>query len=194
MAVQAAVRERREASRLPEGDVIRTLLEQHARIRDLFAEAHTTDGERRQEMFEELRALLAVHETAEEMVLRPVTRRTAGDEIADARNQEEDEATHVLRELEKMEVTSAAFDTKLAELEQAVGRHAEREEQEEFPAVRAACDEEKLLAMGERLRLAERFAPTRPHPSAAGSPVRQAVMGPFASIVDRVKDAIGQSR
>jgi hemerythrin-like domain-containing protein len=190
MAVQAAVREREEAARLPEGDVIRTLLEQHARIRELFADVRSVSGEHRQQAFDELRALIAVHETAEEMVLRPVTKRAAGQEVVDARNREEDEAAHVLRDLEKMDVSSERFDSVLTEFEQAVSQHAEREEREEFPAVRAACEQDKLRSMGDHLRRAEKFAPTHPHPGTAGSPVKQWAVGPFASIVDRVKDAI----
>lgn len=57
MAVAAAERERQEAARLPEGDVVRTLLEQHARIRDLFADVRTARDEHRRQAFDELRAL-----------------------------------------------------------------------------------------------------------------------------------------
>ncbi|MBX6388500.1 MAG: hemerythrin domain-containing protein [Frankia sp.] len=190
MTVQAAERERQEAAQLPEGDAVRTLLEQHARIRELFQHVSEAEGEHRQQAFDELRALLAVHETAEEMVLRPVTRKVAGADLADARNQEEDKATRLLAELEKTDVSSADFDTRLRQLEQEVGQHAEREEQEEFPAVRAGCDEEKLRRLGDSLRAVEHFAPTHPHPGTAGSPLRQWAVGPFASIVDRVRDAV----
>ena len=73
---------------LPEDDVIRILVEQHARIRELFATVPQATGKERQQRFEELRSLLAVHETAEEMVLRPVSQKVAGKEVTDARNAE----------------------------------------------------------------------------------------------------------
>ncbi|HET6634835.1 MAG TPA: hemerythrin domain-containing protein [Streptomyces sp.] len=185
--------ERDQAARLPDGDVVGVLLEQHARIRDLFADVKTAEGEHKQQAFDELRALLAVHETAEEMILRPVAKETAGAEEAEARNHEEAEANKVLAELEKMDVSSVEFDRTLAEFEHAVSAHAEHEEAEEFPAVHAARTEDELVGMGSRLRKAERIAPTHPHPGAAGNPKAQWAVGPFASLVDRTKDTLGGS-
>lgn len=188
-----AGRERAQAARLPEGDVIAILLEQHARIRELFAKVRAAAGEPKQQAFDELRALLAVHETAEEMILRPVSQKTAGAEVADARNREEDEATHTLADLEKMNVGSAEFDTRFAEFERAVLNHAELEEREEFPPVRSGSTAEELSRMGEKLLKAEKGAPTHPHPMAAGSPKAQWALGPFASMVDKVRDAVKSS-
>src|SRR4051812_30995106 len=115
-AMGDAAQDRAQAAELPEGDVVRVLLEQHARIRELFADVKGADGEHKQHAFDELRALLAVHETAEEMVLRRVTAKTAGQDVVDARNHEEAEANEVLKALEKLDVSSADFDTLLAEL------------------------------------------------------------------------------
>lgn len=189
-----AATDRAKAAHLPEGDVIRILLEQHARIRDLFAElqpeASGLDQDHRQHVFDELRALLAVHETAEEMVLRPVSRDVAGQAVADARNREEEAATKILYELEKLDVGSPEFASLVAELEQAVSDHAEHEEREEFPLVIAECDEDQRQTMGTKVRAAEKVAPTHPHPSAAGSTTAQYVMGPFASLLDRSRDAL----
>jgi hypothetical protein len=186
----SSAEDRAKAAELPEGDVIRILLEQHARIRDLFAAVHAADVEQKSHTFDELRALLAVHETAEQMVLRPVSRDTAGAQVAEARMREEAEANEVLAELEKMDVTSADFDQRLAAFEKAVIEHAEKEETEEFPTVLAECDEDKRARMGQQVRAAEAVAPTHPHPSTAGSTAAQLAVGPFASLVDRVRDAI----
>ncbi|QIZ39755.1 hypothetical protein FDZ84_24330 [Saccharopolyspora sp. ASAGF58] len=103
--------ERQEAARLP--DVVRVLLEQHARIRGLFAEVKNAQGEQKRNRFDELRALLAVHETAEELVLRPIAKKTAGDAEAEARNYEEEEANQVLAEHEKMDVNSTDVASRL---------------------------------------------------------------------------------
>src|SRR3954451_12554814 len=181
-----------QAASLPEGDVVRNLLEQHARIRELFADVSSAEGEHKAQAFDELRALLAVHETAEEMVLRPVSSSAAGKEIADARNQEEAEANKVLAELEKMDVTTAEFDRLLAEFELSVVAHAENEETQEFSRVLAECDADKRRSMGSQVLAAEKIAPTHPHPTAAGKPMAQWTVGPFASIVDRTRDAISK--
>ncbi len=186
-----AAEDRAKAQQLPEGDVIRILLEQHARIRELFADVKGADGEHKQHAFDELRALLAVHETAEEMVLRPITKDLA-DKVAEARNQEESEANEVLKELEKLDVSSPDFSEKLESFEKAVSDHAEAEESEEFPKILSSCDESRRRAMGSQIKAAESVAPTHPHPSSAGSPAAQYAVGPFASLVDRTRDAIGK--
>lgn len=173
----------------PQGDVIAILLEQHQRIRELFTHVKGA-GEHKQQAFDELRALLAAHETAEEMVLRPVSSKDTGAAIAEARNQEENQATRLLTELEKMDVSSAEFDRAFAEFELAVLDHAGHEEREEFPPVRAQEDWDRLVSMGTALRAAEKTAPTHPHPSTAGAPAAQWTVGPFASLVDRARDAI----
>lgn len=80
----------------PHDDVIAILLEQHRRIRELLTHVKGTGGKRKQQAFDELRVLLAAHETAEEMVLRPVSCMDAGAAVADARNQEQREATRMV--------------------------------------------------------------------------------------------------
>lgn len=186
-----AAHDRAQASELPEGDVIRHLLEQHARIRELFATVKAAEGaEHKEKSFDQLRALLAVHETGEEMVLRPVSKRVAGDDVADERNHEEAEANKVLAELEKMGVDHADFDEKLAAFEKSVDAHAEAEEHAEFPAILGGVDEEERHRLGTLLVNAEKTAPTHPHPSAAGSPAAVWAVGPFASMVDHARDAL----
>jgi hemerythrin superfamily protein len=185
-----AAEDRAKAAQLPEGDVIRVLLEQHARIRELFKDIQSATGEHKQQAFDELRAMLAVHETAEEMVVRPVTSDVGGGSVAEARNREEAEANEVLKDLENMDVNSADFDAKFAAFEKAVDQHAEKEESEEFPQILSNVDEKRRATMGTQLRAAEAVAPTHPHPSTAGSTAAQFVVGPFASLVDRTRDAI----
>jgi hypothetical protein len=188
--LSAADAERTAAARLPDGDVVGLLLQQHARIRELFAAVSGASGDGRKRAFDELRALLAVHEAAEELIVRPVAKKTAGAEEAEARNAEEKEASKVLKQLEGMDVTSPGFETVLVEFEQAVAEHAEHEEREEFPALLAQCSEEQRHRMGDRLRKAEHLAPPHPHPSATGSPAALKLTGPFAAMMDKARDAM----
>lgn len=182
--------EREQADELPGGDVVRILLQQHAHIRDLFSNVRKTRGSERQQWFDELRATLAVHETAEEMILRPVAKRTAGAAEVEARNAEEKAASETLAELETMDVDSGEFAANFDSFERAVIAHAEREEREEFPAVRAGCDRDQLRTMGYHLQSVLAMAPTHPHPKVAGSTTAQWMTGPFAALLDRVKDAV----
>jgi hemerythrin superfamily protein len=188
--VSDATQERAEAAQLPQEDIIGILLNQHARIRDLFTEVYSAQGDAKRAKFDELRALLAVHETAEEMILRPVAKKEAGESEAAARNEEEAEANRVLSELEQMDITGPRFAEKLSDFEKSVSDHADREEREEFPPLRAGCSAEQLQSMGKRLLMAETAAPTHPHPRTAGSPTAQWTAGPFASLLDRARDAL----
>jgi hemerythrin superfamily protein len=180
------------AQQLPEGDIVRILLDQHARVRDLFAEIQQAAAADRQQPFDELRTLLAVHETAEELVLRPQADGADWKSVATERNQEEAEANQVLLDLEHLDSASEAFLEKLQAFEKAVDQHAEAEETQEFPRVLESIDAEERRTLGSRLLAVEKMAPTRPHPMAAGSTTAQALTGPFASMLDRVRDALAR--
>jgi len=187
-----AAEDRKHAQQYPEGDVLRILYEQHARIRDLFGEIRSSTGEDRKRAFGELRALLVAHETAEEMILRPVTAGAGGKTVADARNQEESEATTVLKQLDKLDADSPEFAEMLAGFETSVDEHAEAEEHEEFPLIEQSCTAERRVAMGRMMKVVEAIAPTRPHPSTAGKPAAQYAVGPIASLLDHARDAVGK--
>ncbi|WP_406031846.1 hypothetical protein OG801_25380 [Nocardioides sp. NBC_00163] len=56
----------KKASELPDGDVVRILLQQHAGIRQLCATVGNSEGPAKRQAFDDRRVLLTVHETAEE--------------------------------------------------------------------------------------------------------------------------------
>src|ERR1700761_6055291 len=117
-------------------EVIAFLKAQHNLIEDMFDEVlHASDPHAREKPFQELRQLLAVHETAEEMVVHPRARREAdaGDSIVDARLKEEHEAKELLSAIEKLDITSQQFIKEMTKLRAAVLEHAQLEEGEEFP-------------------------------------------------------------
>ncbi len=147
-------------------------------------------GAERQQRFNELRALLVAHETAEEMVLRPVSSQLAGHDVADARNAEEKAANQVLAQLDRLDATGDEFDTLFRQFQQMILDHAAKEEAEEFPFVQNGRPPEELASMGRVLLAVEKIAPTHPHPSTAGSPTLQWAVGPFASVFDRARDAL----
>lgn len=171
-------------------DVVDLLLAQHQRIRDLFDTVHNATGSARQERFDELRRLLAVHETAEEMVVHPRAREGAGgDAVVDARLAEEHSAKEILSRLDRMDASDPAFDAGFAELRTAVLDHAAHEERDEFPLLRATVDEKTRSTMAAAVRAAEAIAPTHPHPGVE-SATANLVVGPLASVVDRTRDAV----
>src|SRR3954451_25001330 len=122
-------------------DVIEFLLGQHQQVRGLLDDVVSTAGEERQRSFDEVREMLARHETAEEMIVRPLTRKApGGEQVADSRMAEENEAKEVLAKLEKMDVDSAEFTATFQEFRLSVLKHATSEERDEFPLLRQNTD------------------------------------------------------
>lgn len=175
---------------LHEEDVIAILLRQHDRIREAFVQVKSATGNEKKARFNELRALSAAHETAEEMVIRGATRQTAGADVADDRNREEREANRALAALEHMDVNGDEFEVAFQEYQQLVLDHAAAEEKLEFPHIRAGKSPAELARMGRVLLAVEKIAPTHPHPSTAGSPVLQWAVGPYVSLLDRARDRL----
>jgi hypothetical protein len=174
-------------------DVVAFLRDQHNLIKDMFEDVlHASETSAREKAFTDLRQLLAVHETAEEMVVHPTARReiNAGDEIVDARLREEHEAKERLSQLEKMDVGSQEFLDAVAEFRDAVVEHAEHEENEEFSKLKRELDADDRKRMVAAVRAAEAIAPTRPHPGVESAKLNFAI-GPFVSMIDRARDVIG---
>ncbi len=172
------------------GDVVDFLLQQHQQIKALLGDVLHNTGEDRQRHFDAARELLARHETAEEMIVRPLTRKAPdGRTVADGRMAEENEAKKVLADLEKRDVNSPEFEQQFTAFRQSVIDHAAAEEREEFPLLRANTDAEALTKARDRLQLAEKLAPTHPHPSAKTTAMNY-VAGPFAAMLDRARDAL----
>jgi hemerythrin superfamily protein len=173
-------------------EVVAFLKAQHNLIEDMFDQVlHASDPHAREEPFATLRQLLAVHETAEEMVVHPRVRREddAGDAIVDARLEEEHEAKELLSQIEKLDVTSHEFIDEITKLREAVLDHARHEEEEEFPVLERTVDADDLKRMGAAVRAAEAIAPTHPHPGVESAKLNF-FLGPFASMLDHARDLI----
>jgi hemerythrin superfamily protein len=174
-------------------DVVRFLKDQHNLIKDLFEEVFSaSDTKAREQAFVNLRQLLAVHETAEEMVVHPSARREIadGDQIVDSVLKEEHEAKEMLSNLESLDVDSKEFLDELTKFRDAVINHAEHEETDEFDKLARELSSDDLGRMAKAVVAAEAIAPTRPHAGVESAKANFAV-GPFASMLDRARDLIG---
>jgi hemerythrin superfamily protein len=174
-------------------DVTGFLIRQHGEIRDLFAQVGAASGDERAELFYRLRRLLALHETAEELVVHPRARwdLSGGDPVVNPRLKEETLAKDMLVELEKMPTDSAQFEAGFAKFRETVLAHAEAEEREEFPRMREEIEPSHLEMMRTAVKLAEAVGPTRPHPGVtfAGEHL---LTGGFATMLDRARDLISK--
>src|ERR1700712_544057 len=116
-------------------DVVQFLTAQPNLIKDMFDDVFSASSDdAREKAFVNLRQLLAVHETAEEMVVHPRARGELdhGSEIVDARLKEEHDAKSQLQKLEKMDIGSKEFLNEFKQFQQSVIDHADHEETEEF--------------------------------------------------------------
>jgi hemerythrin superfamily protein len=172
-------------------DVVSFLEEQHEQIDAGFASVLAERGEPRKRAFFSLRRLLAVHETAEEEIVHPTARRALpdGEQVVAARLQEEHDAKKLLAQLEEMDTETAEFERLFTQLRSSVLLHARAEEQQEFERLGEVLDQTKLDSMRKAVDFAERMAPSRPH-SGVESAAANVLVGPFAAMVDRARDAI----
>ena len=118
-------------------DVVDVLLDQHREIIAAFDRVRdAAPGQDRLETFAALVQLLRHHERVEQRVVHPELAEFA-DGVARARVEEETAADHMLASLISIGVDDRNFDPGLARLQQMVVDHAEHEETEEFPLLRA---------------------------------------------------------
>lgn len=92
----------------------------------------------RQQAFDELRDLLAVHETVEGWVVRSITAKVAGESVAADLTREERDIPLRLTCLESLNCAGPVVQTFLPAFEAAIVRHTTREEREEptrYPGV-----------------------------------------------------------
>jgi hypothetical protein len=89
-----------------------------------------------------------------------------------------------------VETSDPTFGSLLEQLEATLRDHVADEENEQFPELRAAVPRDELIDIGEKVELAKKVAPTRPHPAAPNNELFHKVVGPGVGLVDRLRDAL----
>ena len=165
-----------QAIEQPHSDVITILLEQHRRIRELFTHVKRAEGRRKQQTFDQLRILRAVHETAEEMVLRPVSCQDAGAAVADARNQEEKRGHQDAQRLGGGECPARSSTACLPNSSE-WSWITPSARSKKNSRLCASGNPSPRWSNGRGAASRGKTAPTHPHPSTAGSPIAQWTVG-----------------
>ncbi|MGW0363765.1 hemerythrin domain-containing protein [Streptomyces sp. NPDC002990] len=175
------------------GDVIAELTSDHREVDDLFSRIeHTTPAHERQKIAEQLTIELVRHSVAEEEYLYPTIREhfPDGDLIADKELADHRRVERMLKDLEGVDGAGPDFDHRIAELKAEIASHVRDEEENLFPRLRKACSPEALMALGDKVRRAKKFAPTRPHPGAPDTPPANKLLAPGVGLVDRARDLV----
>jgi hypothetical protein len=173
-------------------DILDTLLAHHAQIKLLFAHTEAAIGEHKEQLFQELVALLAIHESVEELLVHPLAeqRLPDGETVVPARLAEEQDAKQALARLYDLGVTDPQFHAELLALRDAVAAHAEAEELLEFGRLRDVVDADQLQRMRSAMTVVAALAPTPPHPDVPSTPLANLLLGAPLAVFDRVRDAL----
>lgn len=190
-----SVHEDLEKARSRPDDLLAEIFRDHAEIKELFASVEAAqDRDERDRAFGLLMRKLVAHETAEQEILHPLTKRRDADPVAEAHLDQEKSAEKLLGKLESMGVDDDAFMSSLDELRRDVLAHAESEERDELPLLDERVEADELKKLASVFQAAERAAPTHPHPHGPTSAAGNAAVGPVVALADRVRDAVRLSR
>lgn len=173
-------------------DIVTRVRRQHDTIRRLFDDVEGRPPAQRAAAFQPLVRLLAVHETAEEMVVYPALLWAGADarNVVRARKEEEDQAKKDLAALEGADAGSREFLTRLRAFRETVEAHAEAEEAEVLPLLDEHRAAHELRLMDLAFVAAETIAPTHAHRFAPESASGNLLLGPGVALVDRVRDLL----
>lgn len=173
-------------------DVLALLTQDHQAAEAMLQRFEETDSAARADYFCEVVQTLVGHEVAEELVVYPVVRDASdeGEQVADARLDEQAEAEQTLAELEDLDANSGAFTNKFKKLRENVLAHAQAEEETVFPLLEDTTTAQQREELGARYQKAKVTAPTHPHPHAPDTPPGDKIAGPIAALFDRARDAV----
>jgi hemerythrin-like domain-containing protein len=132
------------------------------------------------------------HEAIEEQYFWPLIRRRVqdGGRLADQAIGQEQEAKHVLDQLEKRDAEHAGFEALIRRF-LTIGRaHIDFEEARVWPGVRLALSEQELDELGAQLAQGKKLAPTRPHPNMPPTAEVLKVVAPIAGATDWIRDVL----
>lgn len=140
----------------PAPDVIVELSHQQARIFQLIGEVRRSKGAERLATFAELREFLIMHETAEQMVVRPVVAAILGHQDSPEPAREVERTQDILDDACRSPdgEEDMSFLIRFAVLESEVGARAARETGDEWSALAYGCSAQQRERMGRQLRAA----------------------------------------
>ena len=174
-------------------DVIELLEHDHREVEEMFAEFdRATDPKERRTIVDKVIIELVRHSEAEEQAVYPAMRKSLpnGDALVEHEIEEHSEAEVVMKKLDGMDPEDPQFPVLMAQLQTAIREHVREEEGEAFPKFRAAVGQEELDKLGSTVEKLKKIVPTHPHPSAPDHPPFNALLGPGAGLLDRVRDML----
>jgi hemerythrin-like domain-containing protein len=130
------------------------------------------------------------HEAIEEEFFWPAVRKALdnGDDLADEAIAQEEAGKKLLQRLNDGKPGDADYHDALQEFVKVGRQHIQYEQDVVWPLFEAVVDRDEREKIGEKLEVAKKIAPTRPHPETPSNSFIQKTMGTGAAMVDHVRD------
>jgi hemerythrin superfamily protein len=177
----------------PVADVIELLEHDHREVEQMFAEfEQATSNEQKETLRDRIIIELVRHSEAEEQAVYPLIRKSIdnGDRIVEHEIDEHSKAERVMKELDRMSADDPQFGVLMQQLMSDIKEHVAEEENDVFPQFRSKVSPEELQSLGEKVEKLKKIVPTHPHPMAPDHPPFNALLGPGAGLVDRLRDML----
>lgn len=176
-------------------DGIELLVRQHRDMEELFQsfeELSDRSSQRKQDLVREIITMLVRHAEIEEQIFYPAVQQAIPAVVDDVdEGLEEHHAVELLLwELDHLGPDAKRHDAKVTVLIEQVRHHVEEEEQELFPQVREAFDEEQRRRLGGEMADAWDTVPERPHPLSPDTPPANVLLSGPAALVDRLVNLV----
>jgi hemerythrin-like domain-containing protein len=178
-------------------DVVDLLSADHREFDRIFRELEQLMGRtgpedlrRKRELVDEVTIGLVKHSVAEETQVYPRVEKQVDKEEAEHAKHEHAQAEETMKRLERMDPDDARFDTEVRALIHEIRHHVEEEEGRMFADLRATFSRDELVQMAEKVEGVKKLAPTRPHPMTPNDATVRTVVGPVASLLDHLRDAV----
>jgi hemerythrin-like domain-containing protein len=180
-----------------ERDVVDVLSADHREFDRIFRELEQLFGrsgeevlKRKRELVDEVTIGLVKHSVAEETQVYPRVEKQVDKDEAEHSKEEHAEAEETMKRLERMDPGDPGFDDAVAELIREIRHHVEHEEGRMFTELRASFSHQDLVEMAEKVESVKKIAPTRAHPMTPNEPGVRLAVGPVASLLDHLRDAV----
>jgi hypothetical protein len=173
-------------------NIVDLLCYEHDQQEALLGELKVAGASERAALFQRLARMLAVHESAEEVVLYPVVRANFGDGHRLARQATRDE-DQIKKRVAALQAGEDLRVCDLRELEEMVRAHHEMEEREFIIALPQVQIEPQLGGLATAYQIVEHLAPIRGHRHAPTGPLGNVFLGTPVAIIDKVRSRIGNT-
>jgi hemerythrin-like domain-containing protein len=178
-------------------DVVDLLSADHREFDRMFRELEQLHGRtdeaslsRKRELVDDVTIGLVRHSVAEETQVYPRVEKQVDKEEAEHSKEEHAEAEETMKRLEKMDPDDPEFDGAVAALIQEIRHHVEHEESRMFTELRATLSRDELVEMADKVEAVKKIAPTRAHPMTPNEAGVRLAVGPVASLLDHLRDAV----